>query len=100
MIVQISSKKVYAGTAYSIIQDKQGTIWIGTKDKGIIKVNPNKAHSYNIQYFSFNPKDPYSLSSNQVYNLHEDPNGRIWVGTFGKGINYIDKDVKGNHQLK
>ena len=93
---QISSKKVYAGTAYSIIQDKQGTIWIGTKDKGIIKVNPNKAHSYNIQYFSFNPKDPYSLSSNQVYNLHEDPNGRIWVGTFGKGINYIDKDVKGN----
>lgn len=93
---QISTQKVYAGTAYSVIQDREGIIWIGTKNKGIIKLTPNEKCSYHTEYFSFDPNNPYSLNCNQVYSLHEDSSGRIWVGTFEKGLNYIDKDSKGN----
>ena len=35
--------------------------------------------------------DPYSISDNAVYTLHQDSEGGIWAGTYFGGINYFPK---------
>lgn len=81
---------------YSILVDKKNNIWLGTKGKGLFKLQPKSNNgSFDIKNFTNNSSDKYSLSSDVVYALHQDKNGRIWIGTFDGGLNYIDeKDGK------
>jgi len=63
------------GFATSMIQDRQGFIWIGTFD-GL-----NRYDGYNIRHFSPKPFDAWSLHSSYITSLYECPQGFIWVGT-------------------
>src|SRR6516165_9827897 len=62
----------------SILQDKEGYIWIGTEDGGL-----NKYDGYNFTTYKFDPLDPNSLSQDLVYTIWEDKKGRfIWASTY------------------
>jgi signal transduction histidine kinase/ligand-binding sensor domain-containing protein/DNA-binding response OmpR family regulator len=82
------------GVCYSLMQDVNGTIWIGTKGKGLYKAQrvAGNARSYKLQCFVSNADDIYSLSNDNIYYLHEDGKGRIWIATYGGGLNYIDNN--------
>jgi signal transduction histidine kinase/ligand-binding sensor domain-containing protein/DNA-binding response OmpR family regulator len=80
-----------ANGIYTIIEDHKKNIWLGTKGDGLLKAEPAGGKKYNITRFMHNEKDAYSISSNLVYSLLEDEHGRIWVGTYGGGINLIDQ---------
>ena len=47
-------------------------------------------------HYTYDANDIYSLSHNNVYDLCEDSYGRIWVVTFGGGIDYIEKESDGS----
>ena len=66
-----------------ILQDEDGTLWLGTADNGILKLAPDRRQF--VRYRN-NPSDPYSLSADQVVALYEDREGNIWVGTTGGGV--------------
>jgi len=68
----------------SIIQDSEGFIWIGTYD-GL-----NKFDGYRIENFFHSNEDDSSLSSNRILCLFEDNKKRIWAGTDGYGLNYLN----------
>lgn len=61
-------------------QGKDGTIWIGTEDKGLFLFDPQNGK---IQPFVD------KLLYNNVHGLCMDGNF-LWVGTFSKGLNRID----------
>lgn len=86
------------GTAYFVIQDSKGIIWIATKGDGLIRAESTSPDgmSYKLTRYLHQEDDMYSLSDNNVYCVYEDHHGRIWVATFGGGVNYIteDKDRK------
>ena len=71
------------------------TFGFATKGDGIILAEKEGAH-FKFTRFKYDEDDIYSLSHNSVYWLHEDKHGRIWVATFGGGLNYIQKLLKGN----
>jgi signal transduction histidine kinase/DNA-binding response OmpR family regulator len=73
------------GMVYDILQDKEGFIWVGTKD-GL-----NRYDGYNFKVFTNDPSRIRSLSSNSINKLFEDSKGRIWVGTENDGLNIYDK---------
>ena len=80
------------GIGYSIIQDHEGTIWIGTKGNGLFAARPQgKPLSYHLVQYSADANDVYSLSGNEIYSLHEDRQQRIWIATFEGGINYLER---------
>lgn len=84
------------GVAYHIMQDSANDIWIATKGRGIIHLHP-QGERFMVNRYEYDEDDIYSLSHNSVYWLHEDKNRRIWVATFGGGLNYMEKSADGKY---
>ena len=93
---QIGKGTPLKGIAYCIIQDTDGVIWIGTRGDGIYTVkkivSPAGQLRYRITNYSNNISDVYSLSDNNIYSIFEDKHGHIWAGTYGGGLNLIEKN--------
>lgn len=89
------------GLAYCMMQSADGIVWIGTKGKGLMALCPTSGGTlssprrYAIHHYTSDDDKIYSLSSNEVYSLYEDRNGRIWVATFQNGINIIERGEDG-----
>ena len=80
---------------YCFYQDKKGRIWIGTKGVGIYLVsrrNTGGDLAFDINNFRSAQNDIYSLSHDAVYTFFEDKNSRLWIGTFGGGVNMVDEN--------
>ena len=90
----INFKTDEIGHIYSIIGDKKGNIWLGTKGNGLFKATPvNNQHSqYVLQQFKSDKNNPKSINSNQIYTILEDKKGRIWIGTYDNGINLLEEN--------
>lgn len=73
------------GMVFDILQDKEGFIWVATKN-GL-----NRYDGYSFKIFANDPYNAHSLSSNTIVKLFEDSKGRIWAGTENAGLNIYDK---------
>jgi ligand-binding sensor domain-containing protein len=73
------------GMVFSMLQDRDGFVWIATKN-GL-----NRYDGYNFKVYYKNPTQPFSISENTVTALFEDSHGRLWVGTNSQGINLLDR---------
>ncbi len=71
-------------TITSITGDKKGNLWVGTWGCGIIKLNK---YTGKISQFVYHTKDTSSISYNRIRQIFIDHSGRIWIATFGKGLN-------------
>ncbi|MFZ1520315.1 MAG: two-component regulator propeller domain-containing protein [Ignavibacteriaceae bacterium] len=69
-------------TVHSIIQDKQGFIWIATED-GL-----NRYDGYNFSIYRNDRDDLTSIVNNQIRVLLQDKKGTIWAGT-GEGLSAL-----------
>ncbi len=80
------------GIVYHIMKDRHGNYWFSSKGGGLIKGTPDKNSSQGLRltFYRHNNADRFSLSSDKVYYSYEDSNGRIWVCTYGGGLNMID----------
>lgn len=81
------------GMVYTIHQDKTGAIWFGTKSNGIYLATPAGIGNlqYQLSHYEEDNSRPDGLSSNEIYAITEDKSGRIWIGTFDKGLNLAEK---------
>jgi signal transduction histidine kinase/ligand-binding sensor domain-containing protein/DNA-binding response OmpR family regulator len=73
---------------YSIVQDRQGLIWFGTAENGVMRYDGRK-----VSLFEFDSLSENGLSHNDAGNLMLDRNGKIWVGTWGGGANLFDPET-------
>ena len=62
---------------YSINEDNNGNIWVGTVDAGVWKYDGNNVTNYTTSH---------GLTSNAVNTIYKDKNGELWFGTDGNGI--------------
>lgn len=81
----------FGHNAYCIIEDHFGNFWIGTKKSGLFwfKKNGKEGYNFKVSHFIHNPLDKFSINHNSVYTLAEDNRHRIWIGTFGGGLNLV-----------
>ncbi|MGH1365165.1 MAG: two-component regulator propeller domain-containing protein [Calditrichia bacterium] len=66
----------------SILQDRDGYIWIGTMS-GL-----NRYDGYSVTVYKNIPGDSLSLSNNHVRRLYQSSDGTMWIGT-GNGLNRL-----------
>ncbi|OIN57195.1 hybrid sensor histidine kinase/response regulator transcription factor [Arsenicibacter rosenii] len=67
--------------AMAVVQDQQGFIWVAT-NKGI-----DRYDGYEIKPYLLPIDNENGLSNNRVRALHVSPEGVLWAGTEGGGLN-------------
>jgi len=72
-----------------IYEDHTSTIWLAT-NKGLCKFIPETDE---FAHYHHDPDNPLSLSNDYVTGLFEDRAGRFWVGTWGGGLNLLDRET-------
>ncbi|MEO8210016.1 MAG: two-component regulator propeller domain-containing protein [bacterium] len=73
----------------TLCEDSEGYLWIGTNGKGLDRFDV----SNNIfKHYEVDPKDSFSLSSDNILAIFEDSDRNIWIGTYGGGVNKFDKN--------
>ena len=83
----------------SIMLDKNGTLWCGTKGDGIFTIRDFSPYMHlndrNVKKFTTSNS---ALTSNHVYSISEAHKGSgLWIGSDGPGINfcsYSGKEIK------
>jgi signal transduction histidine kinase/ligand-binding sensor domain-containing protein len=78
------SEGLSQGTINAIFEDNNGLMWFGTND-GLNLYDGTK-----IEVFRRNFEDPQSIPNNHILAINQDKKGRLWVGTFGNDLCYLD----------
>jgi len=60
----------------TIANQKNGTLWLGTFNNGVIEVNEGKQYHHKKTQL-----DRWSLIDNNIFSIYADPNDNIWIGT-------------------
>lgn len=76
------------GVIYSIFEDSDGNIWLGTKGDGLIRMKP-EGDGWQWTRFQRDRSKRNSISSNNIYSIAQDHDGRIWIGTYGGGLSML-----------
>lgn len=73
------------GWIETLLVADDGALWVGTKGKGLIRVD---LVTGTLKHFRHDPENPDSLTSNRVWALFQDQLGAVWVGS-DRGLNHI-----------
>src|SRR6201986_3378313 len=76
------------GTVFNVLQDRQGYIWLATSN-GVERYD-----GYSFKVLKHKPDDPNSIASDFVKTLYEDPTGRLWLGTYGGGLDLFKPETE------
>ncbi|MEM9327494.1 MAG: two-component regulator propeller domain-containing protein [Bacteroidota bacterium] len=68
----------------ALTQSEQG-LWVGTYQKGISLITNGKIISYKED-----PRMPRTLTFNSVWSMEVAPDGNLWMGTNGGGLEIMD----------
>ncbi len=78
------------GLVYCIFEDADGNLWFGTKGDGLVKMILSDDGSYVLRTYRHDPDDPRTISSDDIYSIEQDTEGKLWFGTFGGGISMLE----------
>lgn len=78
----LSSEGLNHKSILSLLENKNGKLWIGT-DGGGINIYDRKTGKFS--YITQNSK-PYGLTANAIIDMTEDSAGNIWMATYGGGM--------------
>jgi len=87
----VPEKKIDDNKIRSLLEDQMGRIWVGTG------VGVNIIEEKYISTISFMD----SLTNNDfISSIAEDKFGQIWLGSWRNGINRVNYEKEGNHQIE
>ncbi|HEX6383313.1 MAG TPA: two-component regulator propeller domain-containing protein [Anaerolineae bacterium] len=78
---------------YVIAEDSQGVLWLGTRGGGLNQMIPGDTPDAPPRFLrhQLDENNPRSLASTTVFAVFEDSQGRLWVGTWGGGLQQLDR---------
>lgn len=74
---------------FAIEQDGYGFVWIATKE-GLGRFDGQR-----FEVWRHDPMDPGSLADDDISSVVEDRYGRLWIGTWGGGLDCLDPGAPG-----
>ena len=79
-------------------RDNSGKIWLATNHYGL-GLWPKETLDP-IEYFSNDPTNNTSISSNHIYDIQQDVNNNFWISTYGGGLNFYNDATKKFQHIK
>lgn len=77
-----------AKNIWTIVEDKENNIWLGTIDYGLFKFG-------GLRFLNFNEEND-GLQSNSVYAICQSKDGKYWVGTKNSGLSRMTINEQNN----
>jgi ligand-binding sensor domain-containing protein/signal transduction histidine kinase/DNA-binding response OmpR family regulator len=84
----------------SLTKDHKGDIWAGTLSCGLIHISyqspPGKTlgsvkNNIHIRQHEQNRQDEFALKDNKIWDVFEDKNQQVWIGTYEGGLQSYDQ---------
>ncbi|MFV1996128.1 MAG: two-component regulator propeller domain-containing protein, partial [Verrucomicrobiales bacterium] len=76
----------------AVLEDHKRRVWLGTRGDGLYRVDPGGS----VTHLKRTEDGVGGLPHNSITVLHEDVDGRFWVGTLGGGVaRWMDTDEGG-----
>jgi ligand-binding sensor domain-containing protein/putative methionine-R-sulfoxide reductase with GAF domain len=85
-----SESILYNYKIFSLFQDKEQNIWVGT-DKGISIFNPYRQYFQSVRH---DENNPLSIGKSEMESFIQTTNGDMFIGTWGGGMALYDKNFK------
>jgi len=85
--VEVGNNEFPISSVYSIREDRSEIIWLATFE-GLVKIDRKKKK---FDILDNSDDGIPGLSSNMISAIFEDDRGRLWVGSWGFGLNIIDR---------
>ncbi|KDN55464.1 hybrid sensor histidine kinase/response regulator transcription factor [Flavobacterium seoulense] len=83
---------------YHMLQDNRGRIWVGTRGNGLFCLFPTlKPFHYKVIHYKYDESNRYSISSDDIYRIFQSGSGKIYIATWGGGVNAVRESNKGIH---
>ncbi|MBR1575211.1 MAG: response regulator [Bacteroidales bacterium] len=86
------SESGVAGNSKQLFLDRDGFIWVACQH-GLLLLDPQDGESRLMRTRMLHQ---YSLPNNSVWAIFQDPDGEVWIGTYGGKLAYVtagDSDV-------
>jgi signal transduction histidine kinase/AraC-like DNA-binding protein/ligand-binding sensor domain-containing protein len=91
--LHISSSPTWRGLdIHAISVDKEGRVWIGSRQRGLMAGDG--------QWYHHNAGDPSSLSSDNIFSLLCDDAGRMWVAAEGSHLDLAVRQSDGTYRFR
>ncbi len=97
---------IHAKKISSLMIDREGEIWVATLSEGIYRLRypelektPELGEISGLIETQHYHKDNSDLEDNNIWQLYQDSQGKIWTGTYEKGAFYFDKKSGQFHPL-
>ncbi len=75
---------------WTIIEDKNGVLWVGTNGGGLDRFD---RETEAFTRYRHDPKDPQSLIHNDVWNIIQTQDGTLWIST-GDGLDRYEPETE------
>ena len=77
-------KTPFQSAVYTMLQDGDGSLWLGCKPGGLLHLSPRADGSYDISRIALTVRS--RETTHHVYSLQKDRWGRLWVATLNHGL--------------
>lgn len=98
-IINQLNVKTYLPTAnlnYIYIDPKLPSVaWLGSRDKGLLKVTFKDPFRISVTDYKYDPKDSTSISSNYIWPILRSAKGNLWIGSIGGGLDELIENKRG-----
>lgn len=83
---KIESRRYFDANIYATAEGEDGSIWLGSRNNGL---------NIDGKWYTHSSSNPASIGHNSIFTLYRDRADRMWVGTFGGGLNLAVKEGNG-----
>ncbi|PHQ30987.1 hybrid sensor histidine kinase/response regulator transcription factor [Leeuwenhoekiella nanhaiensis] len=89
-----------------LILDATGSLWVGTDGNGVLRVMHLDQPNQHVFQYTYNANQESSLAGNAIYEIYQDHDHIVWVGTAWNGVSvlipdrdftYLYGDILGNN---
>ena len=80
-----------------VFVDKDNAVWFSSENEGLFILSPNRQKTF---FYQHDPSSNESISSVSIQSFYQDHTGRIWLGTYSTGLDYVDTYAKKFHHFQ
>ena len=90
-------KTAFCSAVYGVLQETDGSMWLGCKPGGLLHLTPCVDGNYTISRIALVGRN--GRKANDVYSMQKDRWGRLWIATMDQGLFCMPCPAKSKRSL-